>query len=130
MATSTISTTLLYDGRCVLCVNTVRWLRRLDWRRRLAYVDVQDTDFLRANYPAIAQTQALSEIHVVLPSQRILRGYFGMRHVIRHLPLLMWLYPLLYLPGITWLGPRIYALVAKNRYRWFGYYCEDGVCKR
>jgi predicted DCC family thiol-disulfide oxidoreductase YuxK len=45
----------------------------------------------------------------------------------------MWMYPLMFLPGITWLGPRVYRWVARRRYalnRLLGNpLCEDGTCK-
>ena len=42
------------------------------------------------------------------------------------IPVLWWLAPLLYLPGVPWLGRKLYRWVAKNRYDLVP--CKDGVC--
>jgi len=35
---------------------------------------------------------------------------------------------ILLVPGIHWLAARIYAWVARNRYRWNRVACADGTC--
>ncbi len=129
----TLRSVVLFDGLCVLCRGSVRAIRRLDWRGRLEYVDVQDWARVTGRFPAIDRAEALGEIHVVRPDGVILKGYGGMRHIAGRLPLLSLFAPLLYLPGIAWLGPRVYRFVARRRYqinRLFGNpICEDGSCK-
>lgn len=109
-------TVVIFDGLCSLCVGSVRALKRLDWRHRLTYVDVQQWAFLETHYPALERDAVLGAIHVVTGDGRILAGYEAVRHVLRYLPALMWLVPLLHVPGVTWLGPRVYAFVAAHRY--------------
>jgi predicted DCC family thiol-disulfide oxidoreductase YuxK len=70
---------------------------------------------------------------MIAPDNRVYIGYEGVRHIVQYLPLAFWLHPLLFLPGITWLGPRIYAWIAAHRYaisRRLGrpVSCENGAC--
>ncbi len=127
-------TVVIYDGLCGLCTSSVRTLRRLDWLGRLEYLDAQEWEAVHARYPQLDAGAVLGAIHVIPPDGRVLVGYAGVRHLVRHLPLVAWLYPLLFLPGITWLGPRVYRWVASHRHlfnRIFGFppVCEGGTCR-
>jgi predicted DCC family thiol-disulfide oxidoreductase YuxK len=122
-------TAVLYDGMCVLCVNSVRLWRRLDWRKRLEFIDVQDWDRVQGRFPQVERSAALGAIHVIAPDGALYTGYEGVRHMARYAPLLAWLTPILHMPPIAWLGRRIYGWIARRRYainRWFGRpVCED-----
>jgi predicted DCC family thiol-disulfide oxidoreductase YuxK len=111
----------------------VRLLRRLDWRHRLEYVDVQDWATVQTRFPALEREAALGQIHVIRPDGQVFTGYEGMRHLARCLPLVAWLYPLLFLPGIRWLGPRVYRWVAARRYQlnrlFGGPICNNSTCR-
>jgi predicted DCC family thiol-disulfide oxidoreductase YuxK len=94
---------VIYDGRCGFCV------RSLNVCRALASADFENAMF------------------VVAPDRRVARGFFAFRRMLWESPL-MW--PLLlpfYVPGSGWIGPRVYAWVARNR-RTLG--CESDVCER
>jgi hypothetical protein len=56
-----------------------------------------------------------------------------MRRVLRDLPVGYPLYLILRLPGMNWLGPKLYRFVARNRYRinkFFGVeICDGHACK-
>lgn len=120
---------VLYDGMCVLCVNAVRLWRRLDWRKRLEFVDVQAWEEVQRRFPHLERSAALGAIHVIGADGARYTGYDGVRYMARHVPLLAWIAPLLYLPPIAWIGRRLYAWIARRRYainRLFGRaICED-----
>ncbi len=110
-------TVMLYDGRCGLCTTSRRLVQRLDWLGRIEYVDAQATADVLARFPALDPDAILGAIHVITPAGEVYVGYDGVRALARELPPTMWLYPLLLLPGVSWLGRRVYNGVAANRYR-------------
>ena len=126
-------TTVLYDGYCVLCQQTVRIIRRLDWLKRIETLDVHNKTVVEERYPTLEHEALMGEIHIVTNQQQVLVGFFAMRYIARYLPLLWLIFPFLYFPGINWLGPKIYGWIARRRYainRFFGVpTCEDGYCK-
>jgi predicted DCC family thiol-disulfide oxidoreductase YuxK len=130
-------TTVIYDSGCALCTQSVRLIRRLDWRRALDYLDAQNPTNVHQQFPALVDQldaqELLGEIHVVV-GDRVFAGYAGMRAIVRWLPLVIGLYPLMFVPGITWIGARIYKWVAAHRYqlnRVLGgpVACDGGTCK-
>ena len=54
-------------------------------------------------------------------------GYRAIRWLAWRLPATWLIAPLLYLPGMTWLGQKLYMAVARNRFKIIP--CEHGVCK-
>ncbi len=113
--------TALYDGQCSLCRACCRWLRGLDWRDRIAFIDLHTTE-------AQPQPALMGEIQVLVGAQR-LTGFDGARRLLRELPLGMPVWLLLHVPGAAWLGKRAYRLVARNRYRiGGGAGCFSGAC--
>jgi predicted DCC family thiol-disulfide oxidoreductase YuxK len=118
---------VLYDGQCPLCQRAVRWLQRLDWFKRLHFQDCRDTANLPKSDGPLILDRLLDEMHLVTPDRtRTYAGYQAFRWIAWRLPLTVWLAPLLYVPGVPWLGNKLYLWVAKNRYNLVP--CKDGVC--
>jgi len=67
-------------------------------------------------------------MHVLSPDRRATHaGFYAFRWMAWRLPLTMLAAPLLYLPGVPWLGRRVYHWVARNRFKLVP--CHDGGCK-
>ncbi len=126
-------TTVLYDGYCVLCRQTKRVVQAMDWLGRVEFLDVHRWNEVEKRYPGLEFETAMGQIHVTLPDGQLVGGFEGMRLLLRELPLGFPLWLLLQLPGMNWLGPRVYRFIARHRYRinrFFGVeICEDGTCK-
>jgi predicted DCC family thiol-disulfide oxidoreductase YuxK len=126
-------TTAIYDGYCVLCKQTKRMVMALDWLHRVEFLDLHNWNVVEARYPQLDFDAAMGEIHVVTPDGQLIGGFDAMRRMLRDLPLGFPVWLVLHLPGMNWLGPKLYRLVARNRYRinkWFGVeLCDNGTCK-
>ncbi|MBX7103025.1 MAG: DUF393 domain-containing protein [Gemmataceae bacterium] len=118
---------VLFDGDCAFCQKSVSILRKLDWLHRLECRDARDT----ANWPASEQPlemdRLLEEMHVVPPGgKRAYAGFDAFRWMSWRLPATWLIAPFLYIPGVPWLGRKVYLWVAKNRYKLVP--CHDGQC--
>lgn len=110
-------TVMIYDGACGLCTTSQRLAQRLDWLHRIEYLDAQTVEAVQARFPKLDADAILGAIHVITPDGQVHVGYAGVRALTRQLLPVLWLYPLLGLPGIRWLGSKVYNWVAANRYR-------------
>ena len=118
--------TVLYDGGCPMCRRTVRVLRRLDWLRRLTFVDATDPFVRERVAPGLTEAEVLVEMYVVNDTGARVGGYAGYLWISRVVPL-MWPLALLGpLPGVWHFGAAIYRYVAANRVRRGR--CTDDVC--
>jgi predicted DCC family thiol-disulfide oxidoreductase YuxK len=118
---------VLYDGDCALCRRSVALLRRLDWLDRLTYVSARDRTQPVLQQPPVAGAPLLEEMHVLTPKGRLHHGFGAFRWLAWRVPALWLVAPLLYIPGMPWLGQRAYLWVARNRFHLVP--CHDGVCE-
>lgn len=109
---------IVYDGACPLCIRSMTLLAYLDWFRRLGYRDLMHWAEVARDYPALDPDACIKEMHVVdRVTGRIYRGYFGFRRIAWEVPLLWPLLLFVYIPGVSFVGFRVYGLIAANRLR-------------
>ena len=119
---------MLYDGACPLCRKSVALLRRLDWLGRLHDQNAREVEKLPPCREPLDPGRLLVEMHVVTPDRRrAYAGFRAFRWLAWRLPAVAPFAPLLYLPGVPWVGSKVYRWVAKNRFQLVP--CGDGGCK-
>ena len=115
---------IVYDGQCGFCVSALDRVRRLARRNVFRFHDANDGTAL-ARFPMLAGADTDRAMFAVTERGEVFRGFFAFRRMLWASP---WLVPLLllfYAPGAGFLGPRIYAWIARRR-RSFG--CAAPVC--
>lgn len=103
---------VLYDDDCGVCRLTVLALRRLDWRRRLDCVPLQDFAVAPGGP---ARADLLEALHARDASGRWFRGGAAALRIASVVPVLVPLSIVGRLPGMTWLAERAYRFVASHR---------------
>lgn len=126
-------TTAIYDGYCVLCQQSRRIVEALDWLNRVEFLDIHNWNEVSQRYPTLDFEAAMGQMHTIEPDGTMHGGFDGVRRLLRELPLTFPIWLLLQVPGMKWLGDKIYGFVARNRYninRIVGArVCENGACK-
>jgi predicted DCC family thiol-disulfide oxidoreductase YuxK len=118
---------VLYDGQCPLCRKSVSILKPLDWLGRLEFRDARDPANVPPRQPPLELARLMEEMHLITPDgQHVYHGFHVFRWMAWRMPILWLIAPFLYLPGVPWLGQKIYLWVARNRYQLVP--CQDGVC--
>lgn len=117
---------VIYDGQCGFCIRSLRICKALDVRRQLRFHDAIARQQIDADFPELAAADFANAMFTVTPDRRVHRGFFAFRQVALQSPLMWLALPLLYAPGSGWVGPRVYAWIARHRRR-FG--CESEVCE-
>jgi predicted DCC family thiol-disulfide oxidoreductase YuxK len=122
-----MKSTVLFDGECALCQGSVRLLRRLDWLRRFHYQDARGEGPLPKAAMPLHRNAMLAEMHLVTANTgKVFRGFFAFRWMAWRLPLTAAFAWVLYMPGVPWLGRRLYRWVARNRFNLVP--CHNGAC--
>ena len=120
--------TVLYDGQCAFCRKSVSLLKKLDWFHSLRYQDGRDVDSLPTTRPPLDPQRLIEEMHLVPPAgSPVYAGFQAFRWMAWRFPAFWLLAPFLYLPGVPWLGNRVYLWIAKNRFKLVP--CKNGVCE-
>lgn len=119
---------VLYDGACPLCRRGVSILRRLDWFKQLTFHDARNVAHLPKSDVPLVPKRLIEEMHVLTPDRKHApAGFKAFRWMAWRLPLTALLAPFLYVPGVPWVGNKVYLWVAKNRFKLVP--CKDGVCQ-
>jgi predicted DCC family thiol-disulfide oxidoreductase YuxK len=119
---------VLFDGDCAFCQRSIAILKKLDWLHRLHYQSAREVDHLPPCEEPLVQEKLIEEMHVVTPDRRrAYAGFRAFRWIAWRLPLTVLTAPLLYLPGVPWLGNKVYRWVAKHRFQLVP--CNAGECK-
>ena len=124
---------VIYDGKCVFCRTSVKWL---DWwvaKDQLAYVSLHDL-YTAEFFPDLTHDQMMSQMWLV---SRKDGSKHGGAAAVRYLSTRSWKLwpaaPFLHFPGSMPLWQWMYQQVAKRRYAIAGKdddACdEDGTCK-
>ncbi len=106
---------LLYDGQCGFCLESVKRLRILDLFGWVDPLDFHTQPDLAKLNPALTPERCRSEMVLIEPNGRLSGGFQAFARLSRRLPLLLWLAPVVHLPGANWVGTRIYRWVAAHR---------------
>lgn len=107
--------TVYYDGQCGFCTRSVFWLVMLDWLHRLRPVNFQNPVLRKKFASGLAYEDLDRSMHMRYPSGKTVHGFVAFRSLTWHLPLLWIAAPFLYLPGVAFIGDRIYKWKARTR---------------
>jgi predicted DCC family thiol-disulfide oxidoreductase YuxK len=125
---ATRQATVLFDGECAFCRKSVGILKKLDWLGAFRYQNARETEKLPVTEPPLEVARLIEEMHVVgADGKPVHAGFAAFRWMSWRLPLCWVVAPLLYLPGVPWLGNKVYLWVARNRFKLVP--CKDGVCE-
>lgn len=119
--------TVLYDGACNLCRASVLRVRRMDPRARIDLLDLHDAS-VAARFPQVNIDEAMRLMQAVDPRGHVYSGADAWARIGLALPGWKSIAWLLLVPGIHFIAQRVYAWIARNRYRWNREACEDGTC--
>jgi predicted DCC family thiol-disulfide oxidoreductase YuxK len=103
---------VVYDDSCGMCRRSVRWVRRLDWLRRLDDMGYSEAV---ARYPEIGRGALGDGLRVRYPDGSVALGVDSVRAIAIRTPLGALGAWALYVPGLHALGARGYAEIAKRR---------------
>lgn len=118
---------VLYDGFCPFCRMGVQTVRKLDWFHTLTYQSARDVAHLPKAEVPLEPKRLIEEMHLLTPDRKHApAGFKAFRWMAWRLPLTVLLAPFLYIPGVPWLGNKVYRWVAKNRFKLVP--CRDGAC--
>jgi predicted DCC family thiol-disulfide oxidoreductase YuxK len=112
---------VIYDGNCNLCTTLVQLLENLDKGHLFDYIPMQDEEALK-NFAVTPQDCEMGMILIDASSpERRWQGSNAAEEIGRLLPVGdVFVSAYRAMPGMKWVGDRVYEQVRDNRYSWFG----------
>jgi predicted DCC family thiol-disulfide oxidoreductase YuxK len=119
---------IFMDGSCSFCRWTRSKIQPYDSQSRLKFLDYNDPA-VGAQAP-FSRSALGAEMHVRTPDGEWFKGFAAWVVLLRALPGLAWLGRIAVMPPVRWIGPSLYAFVARHRYRLPGApaRCESDTC--
>ncbi|WP_173918396.1 thiol-disulfide oxidoreductase DCC family protein [Halobacillus sp. Marseille-Q1614] len=112
---------VFYDARCPFCYYLKKTLRRLDWRKKIKWVSIQEVE-KSEGYPYLKGRNISEEIHLLTNQGQVAAGFDAVRLLLLQLPPVSIFGLLSYLPPVNLIGPPFYRWFSSHRYEWFGQY--------
>lgn len=116
---------VLYDGACPRCRESMAWVTSADPAQVVLPVDLTAVNVATV-HPALTKDACMKAMHLVRADGRVAAGYDAVVILARWLPLFWPMGLVGSLPGVGWLGRRVYQRVADSRPR--DVPCTDDVC--
>lgn len=104
--------TVIYDGGCGFCTDFKRTIEALDWFSAFAWTNLHEADY--GELPVTEEECA--EAMQVIDRGAVYSGFYATRRILLSVPLLFPLALFLYVPGVPFLGRRVYRWVASQRH--------------
>jgi predicted DCC family thiol-disulfide oxidoreductase YuxK len=119
---------IFMDGSCSFCRWTQQQVQPYDTNARLRFVDYNDPS-IAAQAP-FSREDLDNEMHVRTPEGTWLKGFAAWQVLLLVLPKLAWLGHLANMPPLRWMGPSVYAFIARHRYSLPGApaRCDSDTC--
>ena len=117
-------TTMFYDGGCPVCMRGVRHYQRLDWARRIQWVDLLDNPDVLKPYD-VDFSEAMERLHVLDADGRLVSGAGAFVVLWAELPWYRALAVFARVPGVLPIGNRVYDRMTRGRY---ARRCREGLC--
>ena len=102
---------LFYDGKCNLCRRSIRFIEKNDPNKKIQFSDIHKTKLKKFS---ISKEACMREIHLQADG-KMYRGFFAFRKLCCILHKLWILVPIMYIPGISFLGKYIYRQISEHR---------------
>ena len=114
---------IFYDSHCEFCMRSVNLVKSLDWLKKIELKDARNKKIL--DEYKLDHKNAIEEVHI-LDEGKFYAGFFGFRQITWKVSAFWILVPFLYIPGIPFIGKRVYSWISRNRF-FFG--CRSEACE-
>jgi len=104
--------TIVYDNTCKFCTSAKLDIEKIDRKKKLKWTGISNFNYKKYK---LKKQDLLKEMYLI-DNKRIYKGYYAWKQISKKIPLLFPFYIISLIPGVDFLGNKIYKLVAKHRY--------------
>ena len=104
---------IIYDNRCLFCIRTKNFIDKLDKNKKLKWIGIDNFNYKKFK---LKKEDLLEEMHLI-SGNNVYKGYFAFKQISKKIPLFYIFYLLSLIPGVDFIGDKVYNLIAKHRYK-------------
>ena len=101
-----------YDNTCQFCTSAKLDMEKIDKKKKLKWVGIDNFNYKKYN---LKKGDLLKEMHLI-SNGKAYKGYYAWKQIAKRIPLLFPLYIISLIPGIDFIGDKVYRIISKHRY--------------
>ncbi len=106
---------IIYDGQCVFCIRVLNFVKKFDTFEALVFYDSHDQGAMAEKFPMVNPQDAEEALLAVTQDGEVFKGFYAFRRSFWKIPYLWIFAVILYVPGLPYVGTRLYNWIARNR---------------
>ena len=104
---------IIYDNKCEFCIGTKNVFNKIDKKQKIKWIGINNFNNKKLK---INKKSLLKEIHLI-SNGKVYKGYYAFKQISKNNPFLFPFYILSLIPGIDFIGTKIYGFISKHRYK-------------
>ena len=104
---------IVYDNRCLFCTHTKSKVDKWDKGKKLRWVGIDSFDYKKYK---LKKEDLFKEMYLI-DNEKIYKGYYSWKRIAKKIPLLFPLYIFSLIPGVDFVGDKVYKFVSNHRYQ-------------
>ncbi len=102
---------IAYDNTCEFCTSAKLDIEKIDKKKKLKWVGISNFNYKKYK---LKKNDLLKEMHLI-DNAKIFKGYYAWKQIAKNIPFMYPLYFISLIPGVDFIGDKIYKLIAKHR---------------
>ena len=104
---------IVYDNRCLFCIDVKQKVDKLDKAKKLKWVGIDSFNYKKYN---LKKDDLFKEMYLV-DNDIVYKGYYSWKQISKKIPLLFIFYLISFIPGVDFIGDKVYKFISKHRYK-------------
>ena len=102
-----------YDNTCEFCTSAKLDMEKIDKKNKLKWVGISSFNYKKYK---LKKQDLLEEMHLI-DNKKVYKGYYAWKQIAKKIPLTYPIYLVSLIPGVDFIGNKMYKIIAKHRHK-------------
>ena len=104
---------IAYDNTCQFCIDAKLDMDKIDKKKKLKWIGIDKFNYKKYK---IKKEELLKEMYLI-DNKKVYKGYYAWKQISKRIPLMYPFYLISFIPGVDFIGDKIYKIVSEHRYQ-------------
>ena len=102
-----------YDNTCEFCTSAKLDMEKIDRKKTLKWIGISNFNYKKYR---LKKQDLLNEMYLI-DNKNVYKGYYAWKQIAKKIPLMRLIYLISLIPGVDFIGDKMYKIIAKHRYK-------------
>ena len=102
-----------YDNTCQFCIDAKLDMDKIDKGKKIKWIGIDKFNYKKYK---LKKEDLLKEMYLI-DNKKVYKGYYAWKQISKKIPLMYPIYLITLIPGVDFIGDKIYKIVSKHRYK-------------